>query len=216
MEQSRINLKNVVRSMSASDVSSLAAIFSRQIGVEIERFVKAISPKCIMVTIALDKERISGYGRTEEEASLNAYKNFMEGMIDKDSMVQPLTQCLAKMREGQSRSRKPPKARTEGQGNISLFQQSLDKSQNLYDRIKSLNQPSELNKSRHNDSGDPMDDDSKMFSRANNKSHLGRSFMDNEGDKSRIEANISGLQVGKSRTPDRALYVHDPHDCLYR
>lgn len=216
MDQSRINLKNVVRSMSASEVCSLSSVFSKQIGLEIERFVKAISPKCIMVTIAMDKERISGYGRTEEEASLNAYKNFLEGMIDKDQMVQPLTVSLNKMRECHSRSKKPPKGRTEGQGNTSLFQQSIDKSNSLYDRIKTLNQPSELNKSRHNDSADQTDEDNKLLSRGKNKSFLGKSFMETEVDKSRVEGNTSGMQAGKSRTPDRALYVHEPHDCLYR
>ena len=137
-------------------------------------------------------------------------------MIDKDSMVQPLTNCLGKMREGLSRSRKPPKGRAEGGANTSLFQQSVDKSNSLYDRIKSLNQPSDLNKSRHNDSGDQFEDDSKALSRQKNKSFLGKSFMENETDKSRIEVSMNGPQGGKSRTPDRTLYVHEAHDCLYR
>lgn len=212
IEQSRLNLKNVVRSMSASEISSLTNVFSKQIGVDIEKSVKVISPKCIMVTISMEKEKISGYGRSEEEASLNAFKNFMEGMIDKDDMVHPLSSSLSKLKEGHSRSRKPPKGRNDMGANNSFMHTSMDKGASLCDRIKGLNLQSDANKSRQNESTDGHEQGNRQKSRA----FLGRSFMETDADRSRIEGHTSSMQAGKSRTPDRTLYIHETHDCLYR
>lgn len=212
IEQSRLNLKNVIRSMSTSEISSLTQVFSKQIGIDIEKSVKAISPKCTMVTISMEKERISGYGRSEEEASLNAFKNFMEAMIDKDDMIHPLSASLSKMRDGYSRSRKPPKGRNDLNGNNSFMHTSLDKGSLLSDKIKGLHLQSETDKSRQNESTDGLE----QAIRQKPRGFLGRSFMESDADRSRIEGNTSSMQGGKSRTPDRALYVHETHDCLYR
>jgi len=43
-EQSKLNLKNLVRSLNLQEIQSMAAGFARNSGAELERSVKSISP----------------------------------------------------------------------------------------------------------------------------------------------------------------------------
>lgn len=189
-----------------------------------------------MVTIMTDKEKISGYGRSEEEALLNAYKNFFEGVIDKDVLANHLASALQKLKDSGSRAAKrPPRS--------SLLNNSIDKS-------TEKNKDSFMKTSSHNNTGldlsigpnrtskgplnDSVDDDDRKSQTNKSRSRIvgGRSYAEGEADRSRH--NESGLghignggqpnygasttvtAAGRSKTPDRTLYVHEPHDCIYR
>ena len=164
-----------------------------------------------MVTVSMDNwEKKTGYGRCEEEAYLNAYKNFFEGVIEEDdNMSLHLANAFSKLKESLARSKKPPKGKNESFVNSSLLHTSVDKSAQG-DRLKTLQNSGEINKSRHNDSGEFADEERRAQSKSRLKTMLGRSYTEADPEKSRNDLN------GKSRTPDRALYVHEPHDCLYR
>ena len=155
----------------------------------------------------MGSDNISGYGRCEEEAYVNAYKNFFEGTAEDSQLRQHLSNSLSKMKDSLNRSKKPPKGKVEGNANGSFLHMSIDKSING-ERNKTLN--NDLNRSRHNESGELGDEDRRDHSVNKLKTILGRSYTENAPDRSRHEG------ANKSRTPDRALYIHETHDCLYR
>jgi hypothetical protein len=72
-----------------------------------------------MITISMLNSKISGYGRNEEEAHLNAYKNFFESVIDDEDLYSSLITAINKMKESLSgernnaKSKKPPKGKND-------------------------------------------------------------------------------------------------------
>lgn len=141
-----------------------------------------------MVTVSLDREKSSGYGRSEDEAVQNTLKNFFEALIDKDLLSPSLAQTLLQSKEGANRSKKPPKAKEPGS--------SLERS-----RLLPSQDP---NRSRLNDSSQELPRQASPFGPMKTTSDLPEA-----------ERSISNYN-NKSKTPDRSLYVHEPHDCQYR
>lgn len=197
--------------------------------------VRLISPS-IMVTIMMDKDKISGYGRSEDEALLNAYKNFFEGVIDKDQLAGHLSSALQKLRDSGSRAAKrPPRS--------SLLHNSIDKStekhKDSFMKTSSHNNtnldmsigPNRTSKGPLNDSVDEEDRKSQT-QKSRSRTAMGRSYAEGEGDRSRMADSGVGMMAstnhpqyggssnmaagGRSKTPDRALFVHETHDCIYR
>lgn len=75
-----------------------------------------------MITITMGPSKISGYGRNEEEAHLNAYKNFFEGIVDDENLYSSLILAISKMKDSLSGERnerngskvkKPPKGKND-------------------------------------------------------------------------------------------------------
>ena len=145
-----------------------------QINTQITKTVKAISSKwyflisapifsnnynSFMITITMGKSKISGYGRYEEEAHLNAYKNFFEGIIDDEQLYPSLVTAISQMKDSlsggrnSSKIKKPPKGKNDtAYLSSSILNCSLEKT-SYTEKLKSGQNQSDFNKSsKMNDS----------------------------------------------------------------
>ena len=112
-----------------------------------------------MITITMVNSKISGYGRNEEEAHLNAYKNFFEGIVDDENLYSSLIGAISQMKDSlsggrnSSKVKKPPKGKNDTAYLSSSIQNcSLEKT-SYTEKLKSTNNNSDFNKSsKMNDS----------------------------------------------------------------
>lgn len=93
------HIKSFVRSFNVNELQILTNHFMAQIKIQISKSTKTISPKCYMITITMGPSKISGYGRNDEEAHLNAYKNFFEGIVDDENLYSKLILAISKMKD---------------------------------------------------------------------------------------------------------------------
>lgn len=106
-----------------------------------------------MATLSLGQNKISGYGRFEEEALVNAYRNFFDGIIDNDELCGHLSAALMRIKDSPSgQGRRPPRDKND----IMLTQNSgINESYDRGDKnnaSRMLQTSVDLNKSRHNTS----------------------------------------------------------------
>lgn len=136
-------------------------------------------------------------------------------------MNKHLAQAISKMKDLMNKGKKPPRGKNDSSFlNNSVLHQSIDKNA-FADKLKLLQNSTELNLSKGNDSVDVLQDEEKAEEVSRNKlrSMLGRSMIEADNDKSRNDSqnlDRSKQKVDKSKTPDRLTYIHEPHDCLYR
>jgi hypothetical protein len=108
-----------------------------------------------MATLSLGGNKISGYGRFEEEALVNAFRNFFDGIVDNDELSSHLNNALMRVKESpqvQNGGRKPPRDKNDiMQTQNSMVNESYERpDKNNMNRI--LQTSADLNKSRHNNS----------------------------------------------------------------
>lgn len=53
----------------------------------------------IMATLSLGSNKISGYGRYEEEALVNAYRNFFDGIVDNEELSSHLAAAILRIKD---------------------------------------------------------------------------------------------------------------------
>jgi ribosome-associated translation inhibitor RaiA len=155
LSQKSMNIKSFVRSFNVNELQILTNHFMTQINIQISKSVKTISPKCYMITITMGPSKISGYGRNEEEAHLNAYKNFFEGIVDDENLYSSLILAISKMKESlsgernernNSKVKKPPKGKNDTSYlSSSLLNCSMEKN-GYIEKIKAGGNGGELGK----------------------------------------------------------------------
>jgi hypothetical protein len=52
-----------------------------------------------MATLSLGSNKISGYGRYEEEALVNAYRNFFDGIVDNEELSAHLATSILRIKD---------------------------------------------------------------------------------------------------------------------
>ena len=153
--------------------------------------ISDFNPHSIMATLIFGSNKISGYGRFEEEALVNAYRNFFDAIIDNEELCAHLSSAIMRVKEGSSgQGRRPPRDKND----IMLTQNSgLNDSydRNEKNNVSRILQTSvDLNKSRHNTSvnlnGSYMEGDKRENSKSKLRQILGRSFHDYGGEMNSI------------------------------
>ena len=154
----------------------------------------------------MEGNKINGYGRCKNEAHMNAYKNFFDGIIDNDEMCHHLSAALQRIKENSfSRgggSRRPPKNKND----IMLTQNSTihdSYEKNGLSRI--LQTSAEMSKSKqHNRSLNGSYAEEGGMRRDQSKSKLrqilGRSFMELGGETGQSSKNNRDEYRSKERT----------------